>query len=47
MTLPFGETLPHGAYVVYVNVNGEVAKRNAVYRRRMQTDLPLQVTVGP
>jgi len=47
MTLPFGETLPHGAYVVYVNVNGEVAKRNAIYRRRMQTDLPLQVTVGP
>jgi len=47
MTLPFGEALPHGAYVVYDNVNGEVAKWNAVYRRRMQTDLPLQVTVGP
>jgi hypothetical protein len=32
MALPFGETLPHGAYVIYVNVAGEVAKRNAIYR---------------
>jgi hypothetical protein len=47
MTLPFGETLPHGAYVVYVNVNGEVAKRNAIYRQRMQTPVALQVVVGP
>jgi len=47
MTLPFGETLPHGAYVVYVNVNGEVAKRNAIYRQRMQTPTALQVVVGP
>jgi hypothetical protein len=47
MTLPFGETLPHGAYVVYVNVNGEVAKRNAIYKEQMQTPGPLQVVVGP
>jgi len=47
MTLPFGETLPHGAYVVYVNVVGEVAKRNAIYRERMQTPAALQVVVGP
>jgi hypothetical protein len=47
MTLPFGETLPHGAYVVYVNVAGEVAKRNAIYRQRMQTPGALQVVVGP
>ena len=33
MALPFGETLPHGAYVMYVNVVGEVAKRNAIYQR--------------
>src|SRR6202035_5172658 len=26
MALPFGETLPYGAYMIYVNVNGEVAK---------------------
>jgi hypothetical protein len=47
MALPFGETLPHGGYVVYVNVVGEVAKRNAIYRERMQTPAALQVVVGP
>lgn len=47
MALPFGETLPHGGYVVYVNVNGEVAKRNAIYKEQLQTPAPLQVMVGP
>lgn len=47
MALPFGENLPHGAYVVYVNVNGEVARRNAIYKRRLQTPAALQVVVGP
>jgi hypothetical protein len=47
MALPFGENLPHGAYVVYVNVNGEVAKRNVIYKKRLQTKAALQVVVGP
>jgi hypothetical protein len=47
MALPFGDTLPYGAYMIYVNVNGEVAKRNAVYKETMQTAAPLQVVVGP
>jgi hypothetical protein len=47
MTLPFGETLPHGAYVVYVDVNGEVAKRDAIYKQQMKTPGTLQVVVGP
>jgi hypothetical protein len=47
MALPFGETLPYGAYVIYVNVAGEVAKRNAIYHERLQTPAPLQVVVGP
>ena len=47
MALPFGETLPHGGYVVYINVVGEVAKRHAIYRQRMQTAAALQVVVGP
>jgi hypothetical protein len=47
MTLPFGETLPHGDYQVYVNVNGEVAQRNAIYKQQMQTAKALQVVVGP
>ena len=46
MTLPFGETLPHGGYMVYVNVVGEIAKRNAIYREQMKTPV-LQVMVGP
>jgi hypothetical protein len=47
MLLPFGETLPSGSYVVYVNVVGEVAARRAIYRQRLQTPGPLQVVVGP
>lgn len=47
MALPFGENLPHGAYVVYVNVNGEVARRNAIYKRGLRTPTALQVVVGP
>jgi hypothetical protein len=47
MELPFGDTLPNGAYVVHVDVVGEVEKRNAIYRRRLQSPSPLRVTVGP
>jgi hypothetical protein len=47
MALPFGETLPYGAYVVYVDVNGEVAQRNAIYKEEMKTPGALQVVVGP
>jgi hypothetical protein len=47
MALPFGETLPHGAYMVYVDVNGEIAKRNAIYKEQMKTPAALQVVVGP
>lgn len=47
MALPFGETLPHGTYTVYVDVNGEIAKRNVVYKEQMKTPVALQVLVGP
>jgi hypothetical protein len=47
MALPFGETLPHGDYVVYVDVNGEVARRKAIYKQQMKTSRALQVVVGP
>lgn len=47
MALPFGETLPHGSYTVYVDVNGEIAKRNAIYKEQMKTPVVLQVVVGP
>ena len=47
MELPFGETLPHGGYVVHVDAVGEVAPKKLIYRDRMETPRPLQVTVGP
>ncbi len=45
--LPFGETLPHGGYVVHVDAVGEVASKNLIYRERLQTPGALQVMVGP
>jgi hypothetical protein len=45
--LPFGETLPSGGYVIHVDAVGEVAPKNLIYRERMETPGPLQVTVGP
>lgn len=46
MELPFGETLPHGGYVIHVDAVGEVPP-NRIYRDQMQTPGPLQVTAGP
>jgi hypothetical protein len=46
MALPFGETLPHGSYVIYVDVNGEVAKRNAIYKQQLKTPA-LQIVTNP
>lgn len=45
--LPFGETLPHGGYLVHVDAVGEVPARNVIYRERLQTPSMLQVTIGP
>ena len=47
MELPFGETLPRGGYVVHVDAVGEVARKNVIYRERLQTPSMLQVSVGP
>src|SRR5438270_3390881 len=45
--IPFGSNLPQGAYVVHADAVAEVPARNAIYRQRLQTPSPLQVTVGP
>ena len=47
MELPFGETLPHGGYLVHVDAVGEVAAKNVIYRESLDTPERLQVTVGP
>jgi hypothetical protein len=45
--LPFGETLPNGGYAVHVDAVGEVAPRNLIYRDKLDTPAPLQVSVRP
>lgn len=45
--IPFGETLPHGGYVVHVDTVAEVPEKDQIYRARLQTKERLQVTVGP
>jgi len=47
MALPFGETLPNGGYVISVNVVGEVAQRNVIYRQMLQAPGPLLIAVQP
>jgi hypothetical protein len=47
LEIPFGSTLPQGSYVVHVDAVGEVPLRNAIYRRRLHTASPLEITVGP
>ena len=44
--LPFGDTLPRGAYVVHVDAIGEVASKNLIHRTRLQTG-SMQVLAGP
>lgn len=46
MELSFGENLPRGSYKVHVDAVGEVAKKNAIYRDRMESSA-LYVAVGP
>jgi hypothetical protein len=43
--LPFGDTIARGSYVVYVDVVGEVAPKNLIYREQLQSHA-LQVTAG-
>jgi putative Ig domain-containing protein len=45
--IPFGETLPRGAYMVHVDGVAEVPEKDLIYRARLQTKDRLQVTVGP
>lgn len=47
MVLPFGETLPPGAYVVYVDVNGEIAARKAIYKQELRTPGAVRVAGEP
>lgn len=45
--IPFGETLPKGAYMVHVDGVAEVAAKDKIYRARLQSKEKLEVAVGP
>jgi len=45
--IPFGSSLPQGAYVIHADAIAEIAAKNTIYRARQQTPSPLQVTTGP
>lgn len=45
--IPFGNTLPHGAYVIHADAIAEIPTRKAILRQRLQTPQPLHVTQGP
>jgi hypothetical protein len=45
--ISFGNTLPHGAYVIHADAIAEIPARKAILRQRLQTPQPLQVVQGP
>src|SRR5260370_13023728 len=45
--IPFGSTLPHGAYLIHAVAMAEIPTRKAILRQRLQTPQPLQVVQGP
>lgn len=45
--IPFGETLPPGAYVVHADAVAESPAKNSILRQRLQIPVPLSVTLGP
>ena len=45
--IPFGNTLPNGAYVIHADAIAEIPARKAILRQRLQTPQPLQIVQGP
>ena len=45
--ISFGNTLPHGGYVIHADAIAEIPARNAILRQRLQTPEPLQIAPGP
>ncbi len=43
MRIDFSSNVPAGAYIVHVDAVAEVAKRDAIFRARLQTPAPLNV----
>lgn len=47
LRIPFGNTLPFGAYVVHADAIAEISAKNAILRQRLQTPQALQIVQGP
>jgi hypothetical protein len=45
--ISFGNSLPHGGYVIHADAIAEIPARNAILRQRLETPQPLQVVQGP
>lgn len=45
--ITFGDTLPHGAYVIHADAIAEIPARKSILRQRLQTPQALQVVPGP
>ena len=45
--ISFGNTLPHGSYIIHADAIAEIPARKSILRQRLQTEQPLQVAVGP
>ena len=45
--IPFGSTLPAGAYVVHADAVAEIPARNTILRQRLQTPAALKIVQGP
>lgn len=47
LQIPFGQTLPFGAYIVHADAVAEIPAKNIILRRLLETPAPLPVTQGP
>lgn len=45
--IPFGNTLPHGSYMVHVDAIAEVPVKRTILRQRLQTPQALAIIPGP
>jgi len=45
--IPFGQTLPHGAYVVHADAVAEIPAKNVIIRRLLETPSAITVVQGP
>ncbi|MFY9648254.1 MAG: putative Ig domain-containing protein [Terriglobales bacterium] len=45
--ISFGNTLPHGVYVIHADAIAEIPPKKSILRQRLQTPQALQVTQGP